>query len=102
MALPQHIGIIMDGNGRWAEKKNLPRVMGHRSGMKAVSAITEACAKRGIKALTLYTFSVENWKRPKEEVEALMNMLEEALKENTLKMKKNNIRFNLHLSEGIQ
>jgi len=94
MALPQHIGIIMDGNGRWAKKKNLPRVMGHRSGMKAVSRITEACAERGIKALTLYTFSVENWKRPGEEVDALMSMLEEALRENTDKMKKNNLRFN--------
>jgi undecaprenyl diphosphate synthase len=93
--LPQHIAIIMDGNGRWAKKKNLPRIMGHRSGAKTVDAITEACARLGIKALTLYTFSSENWKRPKEEVDALMKLLEQALKDNRKRIKENNIKFNV-------
>ncbi len=92
--LPQHIAIIMDGNGRWAKKRNLPKIMGHRSGVKTVSVITEACARLGIKALTLYTFSTENWKRSKEEVNALMGLLKQALKENRKKIKENNIRFN--------
>lgn len=92
--LPQHIAIIMDGNGRWAKKRNLPKIMGHRSGVKAVSVITEACARLDIKALTLYTFSTENWKRSKEEVNALMGLLKQALKENRKKIKENNVRFN--------
>jgi undecaprenyl diphosphate synthase len=93
--LPRHIAIVMDGNGRWAKKKNLPRIMGHRSGVEAVDVITEACAKLGIKALTLYTFSAENWKRPKKEIDALMTLLGQGLKKNAAKMKKNNIKFNV-------
>lgn len=92
--IPRHIAIIMDGNGRWAKEKNLPRIMGHRSGVKAVDAITEACARLGIKALTLYAFSLENWKRPKKEVDALMSLFEHSLKENEEKLQRNNIRFN--------
>ena len=93
--LPKHIAIIMDGNGRWAKKRNLPRIMGHRAGAKTVDAITEACARMGIEALTLYTFSTENWKRPKEEVDALMDLLQGALKNNTKKMIRNNVKFNV-------
>ena len=92
--LPQHIAIIMDGNGRWAKKRGLPRIMGHRKGVEAVDIITEACARLDIKALTLYTFSLENWKRPQKEVDALMGLLEKTLKEKVKKIKDNNIRFN--------
>ena len=67
-SIPQHIAIIMDGNGRWAKQKGLPRVAGHRKGIKTVREIVEACANLGVKFLTLYTFSTENWKRPKTEV----------------------------------
>lgn len=95
MVLPRHIAIIMDGNGRWAKKRGLSRIIGHRSGAKVADAVTEACAKKGIEALTLYTFSTENWKRPKEEVEALMGLIERTLRENFDKIKKNNIRFNV-------
>ena len=107
LKLPEHIAIIMDGNGRWAKKRNLPRIMGHRAGAKTVDVITEACARMGIKALTLYTFSTENWKRPKEEVDALMDLLEGALKKNTEKMVRNNIKFNVigrvnELSDKLQ
>ena len=95
MVLPRHIAIIMDGNGRWAKKRGLSRIIGHRSGAKVADAVTEACAKKGIEALTLYTFSTENWKRPKEEVEALMGLIERTLRENFDKIKRNNIRFNV-------
>ena len=95
MKYPEHIAIIMDGNGRWAKKKNLPRILGHRAGVKTANSIIEACTRKGIKALTLYTFSVENWNRPKKEVDALMNLLGRMLKENSKKMKENNIRFNV-------
>jgi undecaprenyl diphosphate synthase len=94
MGSPEHVAIIMDGNGRWAEKRNLPRVMGHRAGVKTVEAMVETCAKKGIKTLTLYTFSAENWKRPAEEIDALMALLERNLREQTAKLKENNIRLN--------
>ena len=73
--LPKHIGIIMDGNGRWAKQRNLPRTAGHNEGINSVEEIVEACAELGIRVLTLYTFSEENWKRPQWEVNALMNLL---------------------------
>lgn len=95
MKLPQHVAIIMDGNGRWAKKRNLPRLMGHRSGMKTVDKIIAFCVELGIKALTLYTFSAENWKRPKREVDTLMKLLEQALRENSEKIRKRNIKFNV-------
>ena len=95
MEFPEHVAIIMDGNGRWAKKRNLSRIMGHRSGVETADAIVEACARLGIKALTLYTFSSENWKRSEKEVEALMSLLERNLKKNTEKLKQNNIRFNV-------
>ncbi len=101
--LPEHIAIVMDGNGRWARKRNLPRIMGHRSGAKTVDAITASCARLGIKALTLYTFSSENWKRPEKEVSALMDLFDRALRENAAKLKENNIRFNvIGRSDGLR
>ena len=97
----------MDGNGRWAAARNVPRIMGHRSGVKTVDVITEACARKGIKALTMYTFSSENWKRPEKEVNALMSLIEKTLKSNEGKMQDNNIRFNVvgrveGLPEGLK
>ncbi|MEK6645503.1 MAG: isoprenyl transferase [Candidatus Firestonebacteria bacterium] len=91
--LPKHIAIIMDGNGRWAKSKGLPRILGHRSGAKAVREIVTACAELKIKILTLYAFSVENWNRPKTEVRALMMLLEEYLKKELKELNKNNIRL---------
>lgn len=93
--LPRHIAIIMDGNGRWAKKRNLPRTMGHHNGIGAVNTVIEAAVRRGIKALTLYAFSTENWKRPKKEVDALMSLLGKAIEENLKKLSENNIRFNV-------
>ena len=78
--LPAHIAVIMDGNGRWAKKRNLPRIMGHKEGAKSVRVITENCAQLGIKYLTLYAFSTENWKRPTDEVGFLMNLMTEMMK----------------------
>lgn len=105
--LPKHIAIIMDGNGRWAKRRGLPRIAGHAQGAATVRMIVEACAQLGIKALTLYTFSTENWKRPKEEIDTLMNMLKEHLQKELPNLKKNNIRFNTigdiaALPDGIQ
>ncbi len=73
--LPAHIAIIMDGNGRWAKRRSLPRVAGHRAGVHAVRATVETCARLGLRALTLYAFSVENWKRPRTEVDTLWRLL---------------------------
>ena len=80
-SLPKHIGIIMDGNGRWAKKRGLPRTAGHKAGAKAFSEIVKHCRKREIEYLTVYAFSTENWKRPKEEVDAIMKLLGEYLDE---------------------
>ncbi len=91
--LPQHIAIIMDGNGRWAKKKSLSRINGHMKGVEAVREIVTACRELGVKVLTLYAFSVENWRRPKDEVEALMKLLKEYLLKETSEMLKNNIRL---------
>jgi len=92
--LPGHIAIIMDGNGRWAKKRRLPKIFGHREGAKAVDRITEASRELGVKALTLYSFSTENWKRPGKEVNALMNLLYDYLDKKYQKLQKNNIRLN--------
>lgn len=105
--LPRHIAIIMDGNGRWAKKRNLPKIMGHRKGVETVDRITEACTKMGIEALTLYTFSSENWKRPRKEIDALMSLLDREIKSEAGKLQKNNIRFNVignleELSAGLK
>ena len=91
--LPQHIAIIMDGNGRWAKAQGKPRVFGHRSGVKAVRETTEAAAELGVKYLTLYAFSTENWNRPKAEVTALMALLVQTIKGEVKTLNKNNIRL---------
>jgi undecaprenyl diphosphate synthase len=91
--LPKHIAVIMDGNGRWAKAKGKPRVFGHKNGVEAVRAISEACAELGVENLTLYAFSTENWNRPAIEVNALMALLVEAVKTETSTLNKNNIRL---------
>jgi len=91
--LPHHIAIIMDGNGRWAKKKNLSRISGHLKGVDSVREVVTACREMGIKVLTLYAFSMENWQRPKEEVTALMGLLKEYLLKERDEMVKNNIRL---------
>lgn len=92
--LPSHLAIIMDGNGRWAKKQGLMRVFGHEKGTNAVRETVETCAKLGIPYLTLYAFSTENWKRPKSEVDTLMNLLIKSLKKELPTLQKNNIRLN--------
>ena len=91
--IPQHVAIIMDGNGRWAKQRGEERTYGHRAGAETAQNITEEAARLGIKYLTLYTFSTENWNRPQDEIAALMNLLLESIEEETLM--KNNIRFNV-------
>ena len=91
--LPKHIAIIMDGNGRWAKKHSMPRVFGHRNGVKAVREVAEASAELGIKYLTLYAFSKENWKRPKAEVNTLMKLFVNTVGEELETLNKNNIRL---------
>ena len=92
--LPQHLAIIMDGNGRWAKKQGLLRAYGHENGTKSVKVIVESTAKLGIKNLTLYAFSTENWNRPKLEVNTLMKILINSLKEELNTLQDNNIRLN--------
>ncbi|HEU5179272.1 MAG TPA: isoprenyl transferase [Candidatus Polarisedimenticolia bacterium] len=91
--LPRHIAIIMDGNGRWARARSLPRVAGHRAGIASVRDIVETAARLGIQVLTLYAFSVENWKRPRSEVNTLMDLLKEFLNRELQTLMRNNIRF---------
>ena len=91
--LPEHIAIIMDGNGRWAKQHGKPRVFGHRNGVKAVRETTEAAAELGVKYVTLYAFSTENWNRPQLEVNALMALLVETLRKEIATLNKNNIRL---------
>ncbi len=93
--LPHHIAIIMDGNGRWANDRGFPRIAGHRKGVKTVRKITEICGELGIQVLTLYTFSSENWQRPKTEVGALMKLLVNALRKEIDELMKNNVRFTI-------
>lgn len=93
-ALPKHIAIIMDGNGRWAKKQGKLRVFGHEHGVKTVRRTVEDCAKLGVEYLTLYTFSTENWNRPKLEVDTLMRLLVASLKKELVTLTKNNIRLN--------
>ena len=99
--LPHHIAIIMDGNGRWAKKRFLPRIAGHRAGAKTVDRIVTQSRKLGIKALTLYSFSDENWNRPKREIDMLMSLLREYLQKELDRMIKEDIRFNTigHIEE---
>ena len=89
--IPNHIAIIMDGNGRWAHKKALPRIAGHKQGVKSVRNITEICGELGVKYLTLYTFSEENWNRPQIEVSALMKLLVSSLKKEVRNLNDNNV-----------
>jgi len=91
--LPQHIAVIMDGNGRWAKQRGKPRIFGHREGAESVRSILDTCARLQIKAVTLYAFSTENWKRPEDEVSGLMQMLKLYLKKELKTVHKNNIRF---------
>jgi len=92
-SLPKHIAIIMDGNGRWARQRGLPRVAGHKKGVDTVRRVTEQCSSLGIQVLTLYAFSEENWGRPADEVNFLMDILGTFLRSEIATMKKNNIRF---------
>ncbi|HXO87009.1 MAG TPA: isoprenyl transferase [Candidatus Acidoferrales bacterium] len=91
--LPHHVAIIMDGNGRWAERRHLPRVAGHRAGVKMAREIIETCARLHLPCLTLYAFSLENWRRPRAEVDFLMRLLREYLKRELPTIQRNNIRL---------
>lgn len=91
--IPNHVAIIMDGNGRWAEKQGQMRIMGHHEGVNSVHEVTEAATRLDIKYLTLYTFSTENWNRPKEEIDALMELLVLSIKNETPTLMKNGIRL---------
>lgn len=92
--LPKHIAIIMDGNGRWAEKRYLNRIAGHRKGIEAAREVIRSCRELGIQVLTLYAFSTENWSRPKKEIKALMSLLKRSLRSEGKDLIKNNIRLN--------
>jgi undecaprenyl diphosphate synthase len=94
-SLPTHVAIIMDGNGRWAKLRNLPRVEGHRHGVESVRAVVKAAGEVGIKYLTLYAFSVENWNRPQEEVDTLMKYLAKYLKTEADELQKNNVKLDV-------
>ena len=91
--LPGHVAVIMDGNGRWAQKRGLPRTVGHRAGVKAVKRVVQAASRINIGYLTLYTFSSENWKRPKGEVSAIMKLLYDTTKKEMRELVKNNVRL---------
>ncbi|MBI5149290.1 MAG: isoprenyl transferase [Candidatus Omnitrophica bacterium] len=93
--IPRHVAIIMDGNGRWAKHRHLTRTQGHAEGIKRVEEIVAAAQKMGVHVLTLFTFSTENWQRPKSEVSVLMNMLSKVLREKAKTLKKNNVRFRM-------
>jgi undecaprenyl diphosphate synthase len=92
-SVPAHVAIIMDGNGRWAKARHLPRVQGHRQGVESVRAVVRASGEAGVKYLTLYAFSVENWSRPKEEVDTLMKYLARYLKNEIKELNRNNVRL---------
>jgi undecaprenyl diphosphate synthase len=93
--IPRHIAIIMDGNGRWAKERGMPRIAGHNEGVESVRDIVKACAQLGVKYLTLYTFSTENWKRPKDEVSLLMRLLLRALEDETDQLQTNNVSIRI-------
>jgi undecaprenyl diphosphate synthase len=105
--LPRHVAVIMDGNGRWAQKRHLPRIAGHRSGTQSARTTIETCARLKIEALTLYAFSVENWRRPKTEIDFLMALLREYLRKEMPLLQKNAIRMRFlgridELPAGVQ
>ncbi|HLA68676.1 MAG TPA: isoprenyl transferase [Bacteroidota bacterium] len=91
--IPQHIAIIMDGNGRWAKRRGMPRIAGHHEGVNSVRDIVEACGQLGVKYLTLYAFSTENWKRPREEVSLLMRLLLKALRDERDRLHQNEVQL---------
>ncbi len=91
--LPRHVAIIMDGNGRWAQARGVPRLLGHRAGRESVREAVRGCAALGVEVLTLYTFSTENWSRPAREVSALMSMLRQSLRGERAELKANNVRL---------
>ncbi|MFA5311516.1 MAG: polyprenyl diphosphate synthase, partial [Candidatus Omnitrophota bacterium] len=91
--IPEHVAIIMDGNGRWAKERNLPRSYGHREGVKRVNDIVKAAADLGIKVVTFFAFSTENWVRPKREIGMLMSYLDNFLAQEVSRLHKNNMRF---------
>lgn len=91
--IPKHVAVIMDGNGRWAQKRFLPRALGHKAGAKQAHNLVEACGDKGVEAVTLYTFSSENWLRPKEEVSFLMNLYIEAFKKEAKELHQNNVQL---------
>ena len=93
--VPEHIAIIMDGNGRWAKARALPRIAGHKEGINSVREITRVCGEVGVRHLTLYTFSTENWKRPSSEVSALMHLLLKTIKEEIKELHKKGVRFTI-------
>jgi len=93
--MPQHVAIIMDGNGRWASQRGLPRVFGHRQGYETVREIVRACGELRIKVLTLYTFSTENWRRPREEIDAIMQLIEDATRAELPTLMQNNVRLRI-------
>lgn len=93
--VPQHIAVVMDGNGRWAQQRGLPRLVGHKQGAEAVERITRAASDRGVKYLTLFAFSTENWKRPAEEVQGLMGLLKTYLSAKAADMHANNVRLRI-------
>lgn len=95
LKIPSHVAIIMDGNGRWAKSRGLPRTVGHTNGAKALQRVVEACKKFGIKTLTVYAFSTENWDRPKEEVDFLMKLFYQYLTKQSAKLIENKIKFNV-------
>ncbi|MBU6410874.1 MAG: isoprenyl transferase [Verrucomicrobia bacterium] len=106
-SLPRHVAVIMDGNGRWARQRGLPRIEGHRQGAESARAIIRTAGELGIKFLTLYAFSAENWNRPKDEVDALMRYLIHYLKSETPELNKNNVRLEIigqvwRLPENVQ
>jgi undecaprenyl diphosphate synthase len=109
--LPRHVAIIMDGNGRWAERRRLPRFAGHKAGVEALRGVVETCGRRGIGVLTLFAFSSENWRRPKEEVGLLMGLFVTALEQRVRELHQNNVRlrvvgerdaFSVKLQEQIE
>ena len=92
-SLPRHVAMIMDGNGRWAEKKGVERIFGHRNGVESVRQVVEAAGELGVEYLTLYAFSTENWKRPRTEIDGLMTLLTRAITNETNKLNENNVRL---------
>lgn len=107
MKVPNHIAIIMDGNGRWAQNQGLPRIAGHKEGISAVKRVVKACIQNNVKYLTLYSFSTENWKRPQQEIEFLFSLMESTLVAEMKALHAENIKVRFigrisHLSEGLQ